>query len=308
MATIKQFIDAQNGKMAMPSYKQALAELSSGSKNGHWIWYILPQIQSLGHSKNAKFFGIKTFAEACDYLQNKILFDRYCEITKTVLRQLQKGTPLLKLMGSSVDTSKLLASLTLFRTATRFLLYQGHLNLGYAKLIEDCDKIFNLVGKKGYSPCKTTLTFLKPYIEYFKKPTPKKRSFFNIKPVEEGKQQELSSLSFELANYIVERNKEWSFHYNFLGIMSLMYWLVDLIGDSDYFNNKSKEIKINAATILKENIDNKGNPYRPFLPAEKEALRNDRLGDLVNLYGGIDEIEKNLQNHESEQRLTIKKS
>ena len=42
---LSRFHKAQQG-----SYETALAEIRSGRKRSHWIWYIFPQIQGLGCS------------------------------------------------------------------------------------------------------------------------------------------------------------------------------------------------------------------------------------------------------------------
>lgn len=35
------------------TYDSALSELRSGHKQSHWMWYIFPQLQGLGHSSTA---------------------------------------------------------------------------------------------------------------------------------------------------------------------------------------------------------------------------------------------------------------
>ena len=42
-------------KAQAESYETALAEIRSGKKRSHWIWYIFPQIQGLGHSAVAQY-------------------------------------------------------------------------------------------------------------------------------------------------------------------------------------------------------------------------------------------------------------
>ncbi len=51
---IQRFVDAQNGGV----YDRALAEIRSGRKRGHWIWYVFPQVRGLGMSWNANYYGI----------------------------------------------------------------------------------------------------------------------------------------------------------------------------------------------------------------------------------------------------------
>ncbi len=56
---MKRFLDAQERDYAM-----ALAEIRSGRKRSHWMWYIFPQIAGLGFSSTSKFYAIKDIEEA----------------------------------------------------------------------------------------------------------------------------------------------------------------------------------------------------------------------------------------------------
>ena len=38
-------------------YDTALAEIRSGYKRSHWMWYIFPQLQGLGFSSTAQYYG-----------------------------------------------------------------------------------------------------------------------------------------------------------------------------------------------------------------------------------------------------------
>lgn len=67
------------------SYLEALDEIKSGRKYGHWIWYIFPQIKGLGHSYNSEFYGISGEDEARAYLNHSVLGARLREITKAFL-------------------------------------------------------------------------------------------------------------------------------------------------------------------------------------------------------------------------------
>ncbi len=40
---LKRFVDAQ-----APVYQRVVAELQSGHKESHWMWFIFPQIKGLG--------------------------------------------------------------------------------------------------------------------------------------------------------------------------------------------------------------------------------------------------------------------
>ncbi|HAJ97931.1 MAG TPA: DUF1810 domain-containing protein [Ruminococcus sp.] len=78
----EKYLDAQ-----AYSYDMALSEISSGRKVGHWIWYIFPQIDGLGHSFISKEYAIQSLDEAKEYLQNEVLKKRLVAICETLLRQ-----------------------------------------------------------------------------------------------------------------------------------------------------------------------------------------------------------------------------
>lgn len=50
------------------TYEKALTEITDGCKLTHWIWFIFPQLAVLGHSSNAKYYGISGYEEAKAYL------------------------------------------------------------------------------------------------------------------------------------------------------------------------------------------------------------------------------------------------
>ncbi|HEY4287780.1 MAG TPA: DUF1810 domain-containing protein [Puia sp.] len=92
-------------------YGQALKEIRAGQKKSHWIWYIFPQLQGLGFSHNASYYGIKDLQEAVAYLRHPILGPRLVEISKALL--LHKDKSPIQLMGSP-DDMKLCSCMTLF--------------------------------------------------------------------------------------------------------------------------------------------------------------------------------------------------
>ena len=65
-------------------FNEALNEVKSGYKHGHWIWYIFPQIKGLGHSYNSEFYGISSKEEAKAYLDHPVLGARLREITQAL--------------------------------------------------------------------------------------------------------------------------------------------------------------------------------------------------------------------------------
>ena len=54
--------------------QQAIAELEeikNGYKSSHWMWFIFPQLNGLGFSYMAKFYGIKCLNEVQQYLEHQ---------------------------------------------------------------------------------------------------------------------------------------------------------------------------------------------------------------------------------------------
>lgn len=114
---LRRFLQAQND--GAPSvYDSAIAELVSGGKTGHWIWFVLPQLADLGHSETAQRYGIADLAEARAYLADPLLRQRLEVVIRVINDQLsQPGQSLERLMGSELDASKTISSLTLFEAS-----------------------------------------------------------------------------------------------------------------------------------------------------------------------------------------------
>ena len=92
-------------------YAKALSEIENGYKRSHWIWFIFPQLKSLGHSVNAKYFGISGYDEARAYLQHPVLGLRLREISRALLSQADKD---LQGVLGVVDYVKVRSCMTLF--------------------------------------------------------------------------------------------------------------------------------------------------------------------------------------------------
>jgi uncharacterized protein (DUF1810 family) len=114
---LTRFHDAQNAGVP-PALEVALAELRSGGKRSHWIWFVLPQLRSLGRSANAQLYGIADLAEARAYLADPLLHQRLEAVMEAIKEQLnQPGQSLEQLMGGGLDAAKTVSSLTLFKAA-----------------------------------------------------------------------------------------------------------------------------------------------------------------------------------------------
>lgn len=108
---LNRFVTAQEGVFA-----GALAELKRGRKQTHWIWFIFPQLEELGRSSTAKFFGIKSLAETRAYLEHPLLAPRLIECCEALLRV--EGKTVSDIMGYP-DDLKLRSSMTLFARAAK---------------------------------------------------------------------------------------------------------------------------------------------------------------------------------------------
>ena len=104
--TLSRFVEAQE-----EDYDQALAEIRSGRKQSHWMWYIFPQFDGLGFSSTSKRYSIKSIAEAKAYLRHPVLGPRLMECAEAVVRI--EGRSALEIFGSP-DDAKLRSCATLF--------------------------------------------------------------------------------------------------------------------------------------------------------------------------------------------------
>lgn len=152
--SLERFHQAQGGRWA--GYSTALAEIRAGHKNSHWIWYVFPQLDGLGRSSTARSYALRDLDEACAYLRDPILRQRYEEISAAVAKQLEAGVSVEGLMGGSTDALKLASSVTLFRAAASRLAKSDQ-ESDFARLAACCDLILQRLADQGYEPCGFTL-------------------------------------------------------------------------------------------------------------------------------------------------------
>jgi uncharacterized protein (DUF1810 family) len=100
------FVTAQD---AYDSYNTALKEIEDGRKTSHWMWYVFPQIQGLGHSIMSQKYSIKSLLEANAYLYHDILGTRMYK----VMNALPIHGDAEEIFGE-LDAMKLRSCLTLF--------------------------------------------------------------------------------------------------------------------------------------------------------------------------------------------------
>ncbi len=107
---LQRFVDAQ-----ARVYDSVVAELRSGRKRSHWIWFIFPQLAGLGRSPTAQRFGIGSLAEARAYLRHDVLGPRLRECARLVNEI--DGRSIEAIFGWP-DDLKVRSSVTLFARAT----------------------------------------------------------------------------------------------------------------------------------------------------------------------------------------------
>jgi len=151
---LARFVDAQSGG----EYEAALAEMKAGRKQGHWIWYVFPQITGLGMSHMSQLYAIRDRDEAVAYLRHPVLSARLLEITTAVAEHVRNGAALDRLMGSSIDATKLVSSLTLFGKVARSL--SDSRTDANAALADLAEEVLIAGAAQGYQRCHHTLRTL----------------------------------------------------------------------------------------------------------------------------------------------------
>ena len=103
---LQRFVNAQESV-----YRSVVEELRHGKKRSHWIWFIFPQVEGLGHSSMASHFAIRSREEAKAYLAMPVLRARLVECTSRVMAVPDKSAH--EIFGSP-DDLKFRSSMTLF--------------------------------------------------------------------------------------------------------------------------------------------------------------------------------------------------
>ncbi len=107
--TLEKFLEAQED-----TFEQALAEIKSGRKRGHWMWFIFPQLKGLGFSHASVYYAIQNIEEAQLYVQHPVLGSRLKLIANVLLSLREKDA---YVIFGSPDELKLRSSMTLFALA-----------------------------------------------------------------------------------------------------------------------------------------------------------------------------------------------
>ena len=108
---LERFVRAQDDG---GTYEAAVAELRSGRKRGHWMWFVFPQVAGLGSSPTARAYALSGLDEARAYLAHPVLGPRLREAAQ-LAAAVPSGTAS-EVFGYP-DDLKLRSSVTLFARA-----------------------------------------------------------------------------------------------------------------------------------------------------------------------------------------------
>lgn len=108
---LQRFVDAQDDG---DTYEDAIAELRSGRKRTHWMWFVFPQLAGLGQSPMSRRYAVSSLDEARAYLEHPVLARRLLEAAGVVADT--KGRTAIAIFGST-DAQKLHSSMTMFLRA-----------------------------------------------------------------------------------------------------------------------------------------------------------------------------------------------
>lgn len=89
----------------------ALREIRQGKKGNHWMWFIFPQIQGLGHSQVSKFYGIKDLDEAYSFYTEYPTGEHLIMLCEELLKLPETNADII---FGYTDAMKLRSSMTLF--------------------------------------------------------------------------------------------------------------------------------------------------------------------------------------------------
>lgn len=92
-------------------FDEAVQEILSGKKTGHWIWYIFPQMKGLGKSGMSETYAIQDRTHALEYMSHPILCSHYIMCCQAIL---DSGKSAYEIFGD--DVVKVRSSLLLMNS------------------------------------------------------------------------------------------------------------------------------------------------------------------------------------------------
>lgn len=135
---LERFVKVQD---AYDSYDIALQEIKNGRKESHWMWYIFPQVQGLGHSSMSQRYSIKSLLEAKAFLEDDTLGKRLYE-TMSALPVYGDAEDIF----GALDAMKLRSCLTLFDLVSPDDIFSDFLENYFNKV--RCQKTLKIVASE----------------------------------------------------------------------------------------------------------------------------------------------------------------
>jgi uncharacterized protein (DUF1810 family) len=129
-----------------------VAELTAGRKQTHWMWFVFPQLRSLGRSDTARYYGLADLDEARRFVTHPALGSTYERLVAIVHDVVVRRQLLVHDVFGSPDDVKLVSSLTLFCAAADL---EGRIGLA-----EHGQAILEVADRQGMPRCPTTLATL----------------------------------------------------------------------------------------------------------------------------------------------------
>jgi uncharacterized protein (DUF1810 family) len=157
-STLDRIRSAQDGPA--PNFSSALAELETGQKTDHWIWFVLPQLDGLGTSPMSRTYALHGREDATRYLRDATLRARLLAVAKVMVDHLGRGVPLVALMGSDIDAKKAVSSLTLFECVAKSLALEAEAADARAEcglLADAAGRVLASAEGQGFPRCAFTL-------------------------------------------------------------------------------------------------------------------------------------------------------
>src|SRR5262245_14084381 len=154
MYDLDRFRHAQDAADA--GFAQALHEREAGHKTSHWIWYVFPQLASLGRSSTAVYYGLDGAEEAAEYLRDGLLGERLVAAAAVVREHLAgpgtRPARIERLMGSKIDALKLVSCMTLFAHVAKGL-SAAEPQPRFAAMAAHAEAILDAAAAQGYGAC-----------------------------------------------------------------------------------------------------------------------------------------------------------
>ena len=80
--------------------EQAIQEILSGKKTGHWIWYVFPQMKGLGKSEMSQTYAIENREHAYIYMNSPVLCTNYRMCCQAIL---DSGKSVYEIFGDDAE-------------------------------------------------------------------------------------------------------------------------------------------------------------------------------------------------------------